>query len=661
MYWTDADRDSFVCARGGRRAFAAGIIMFVAVFTCAHAAQDGVLVLRGKSKRGDTRYDGATVEFLDIAVADQLVHFASPNRMPLRLSMRYRVLECAPVLLNSRFGTEYWYLYHYGRSAVSGIHTRERVDLSKPGEATTSVAEAVADPSRGEMLSKGLVGIRGHYYFLIDQPNGQWLDVVKPPPFFHRPELAQKLTFTLADLTRFSLDFSAIESTWQPGGPLRVKLAVTDADGETFPVVNASATIQAGEWQAQLGTEVDPLHVPTGWLSADLPADAIPNAVTVQATVSAMTPEGPTTRTVRKTFKRGDGLKSLAEIRPSARTVELPRNADGVVRETRALWIGLSDLFTREGVEAVVEKAHRAGLNVLVPDIFVRNSFVGKSALIPMASRVEEGLDPLTYLIKLAHQKGLEVHPWFCVTYRDKHFRKALTGVDMIDGKGKVISLGADVHRPKYRDFIVDLMVGVARDYEVDGIHLDYIRTMGRCYCDLCRKEFETKFRHPLTEASDQEWVTWQREAIGDIVRRTAEGVKTVRPNAVMSAAVFSNMPGGAGQGQDPAGWARKGWVDVVIPMDYKMQALLVRANEQKFLDALDNDDQLVTGLSLYARSGKDVMARPPSLVKEQIQLVRQMGIRGYCLFVFGYLNDDIIQMLKTDINRERAVPYFRW
>jgi len=425
-------------------------------------------------------------------------------------------------------------------------------------------------------------------------------------------------------------------------------------------VVNCPATIEAQGWQAELTPHMDYLHIPTGWSAAMLPDGAVPEQVTVRATVSAMTPDGPVTREVTGAFAKGAGRVTAQEMTTAPQVVQVSRNADGVIRETRALWIGPTDIMTREGVETLVARAKEAGLNVLIPDIFVRSTFLASSDLFPMAKDVEEGLDPVAYLIEKAHEQGLEVHPWFCVTYRDQKFRDRFPGVDMIDGNGEVKRHGADVHRPEYRDFIVDLMVGVARDYEVDGIHHDYIRTMGQCYCDKCRAEFAEQFGKPLTEATDEEWIAWQRQAIGEIVERTAEGVREVRPNAILSAAVFSNMASGASQGQDPAEWARQGWIDVVIPMDYQMQTLAVRDNEKQFLNALDDDDRLVTGLSLYMRSGAKTMSRPPELVKEQIQFVRSMGIHGYCLFVFGSMSDEIMEMLKTEINSEPAVPYFR-
>lgn len=39
---------------------------------------------------------------------------------------------------------------------------------------------------------------------------------------------------------------------------------------------------------------------------------------------------------------------------------------------------------------------------------------------------------------------------------------------------------------------------------------------------------------------------------------------------------------------------------------------------------------------------------------------MRGMGIHGYCLFVDGYLTDEIIRMLRAEINTDPAVPYHR-
>ncbi|MBN2451968.1 MAG: family 10 glycosylhydrolase [Lentisphaeria bacterium] len=624
-------------------------------------AQDGVLDVRGIGAEGKPPYAGGKVEFLGLALSDQLVHLGAGEGIPLRLEIRYRVLETAPVLLNSRFGTEYWQLHLYDADTPAAVHTREPIDLSRPGEAVARVEMATPDARYGPPLAKGLAGIRGHRYFLVDRADGEWLDVVHPPPFFSRPEHARELVFTLADLRTFRVEIAAIESTWQPGGILRVRVQVRDADGDTFAVVGAGTTVTAGEENIPLRTQVDGLGFPTGWVSGALPEGReIPARVTVRSAVRAMTPEGPVVREVSREFARGEGMRTPGDLVQAAAGIDLPRGADGLVRETRALWVNPRAFLTREGVEGVVERAAAAGLNVIVPDIFLRSMLVARSERFPMHADVEEGLDPLAHMIAKAHAAGIEVHPWFCVMYRDPAFHAHFPGVGVVDREGKTVPNPADVHRPEYRDFVVGLMADMARTYAVDGIHLDYIRAMEPCYCPKCREEFAERFGKPLAEATAEEWTAWQREAVGDIVRRTAAEVRRVRPDAIVSAAVFANLESGARQGQDPEGWVAKGWLDLVIPMDYKMDTLGVRATEKQFLAMLERKEALVSGLCLYARSGTAVSPRPAELVRDQIQTVRGLGIHGYCLFEFSYLDDPIRRLLGGEINAEKAVPYFR-
>ncbi len=629
-------------------------------------AQDlATLKVEGRGAEGRPPYrGGGIVKFLDVSLAPQVIHYKSGEGLPLPLEIKYDVLEAAPVLLTSRLGSEYWQLCHFGAETMTAVYTDEKIDLSQRGTQTAKATKARFGKSYGPLPGSGLVGIRGHYYFLIDQPNGRWLDVTDPPAFFDQPEQAKKLTFTLADVTEYQVSIPEIQSTWKPGGPFRVRLVISDTSGKTRPVVNAPLVATSGDWHTALTTAWTPLNEPTGWMVGTLP-DKLPQELTVTGKVTVATLAGLQEREVSARFRQGDGLVGADDFQIAAQGYHWPRTKDGVVRETRGIWASTSDIETSQAIDVLVDRCRRAGLNTIVPDIFVRNTFAATSKLMPIADSVEKGLDPLRYLIEKAHAARLEVHPWFCVTYRDRNFRRWFAEkhgakVDMIDQGGKTIDLGADVHRPEYRQFIVDLMVGVARDYPVDGIHLDYIRSMDRCFCDACKKEFAQQLAKPLTEATDDDWISWQRQAIGDIVERTANGVRQVRPLAKMSAAVFANLSGGASQGQDPAGWTQQGWMDLIIPMDYQMQALQVRANERQFLAALANNDQLVTGLSLYMRSGGAVSSRPPELVMQQIELVRRMGIRGYCLFAYSHLSEPHLDVLRDRINSQPAVPYFR-
>jgi uncharacterized lipoprotein YddW (UPF0748 family) len=291
---------------------------------------------------------------------------------------------------------------------------------------------------------------------------------------------------------------------------------------------------------------------------------------------------------------------------------------------------------------------------------------------LPMEKEVPAGFDPLAYLIKQCHAAGLEVHPWFCNAYFGartgsnhgpgfgQYPQFAIVGKDGKPFATVASQVPADLHNPNYQKFMVNMMLDVARNYEVDGLHFDYIRTMTDCYCDRCRRDFRNTFGHDIEKATEGEWAKWNQETVTKIVREVSEGARKTRKGIVMSAAVFANVQSGSRQGQNASLWADAGYVDVVLPMDYTMDTFELRKNEQTFLDAMKDDSKLATGLSIYVRSGGKAASRGPSLVAEQLAMVRSLGIQGFSLFCCDYLSDRILDVLRQEACAEPAIPVFR-
>jgi uncharacterized lipoprotein YddW (UPF0748 family) len=203
-------------------------------------------------------------------------------------------------------------------------------------------------------------------------------------------------------------------------------------------------------------------------------------------------------------------------------------------------------------------------------------------------------------------------------------------------------------------------MVDVARNYDVDGLHFDYIRTMTDCYCQRCREGFRKLFGHDIEKATDEEWTKWNQETVTKIVRDVSERARKIRKGIIMSAAVFANLESGARQGQNAPQWADAGYIDVVLPMDYTMDTFELRKNEQSFLDAMKDDGKLATGMSIYVRSGGKASSRDPSLVSEQLAMVRSSGIQGFSFFCYDYLSDAMLDMLRQGPLAEPVIPTFR-
>ncbi len=115
------------------------------------------------------------------------------------------------------------------------------------------------------------------------------------------------------------------------------------------------------------------------------------------------------------------GLIALAAARPvSADTPAMEEPS------FRAFW---ADAFSTgfkstSQINSLVSRAVQGNYNVIIPEVlaYQDNSGSGHGAywnsdIVPKATDISGGIDPLAYLVQQAHAQGIEVHAWL-VTYR---------------------------------------------------------------------------------------------------------------------------------------------------------------------------------------------------------------------------------------------------
>ncbi|MBI2301807.1 MAG: family 10 glycosylhydrolase [Armatimonadetes bacterium] len=177
--------------------------------------------------------------------------------------------------------------------------------------------------------------------------------------------------------------------------------------------------------------------------------------------------------------------------------------------EQRAVWVNYRHFQTPEAVAQTVAKVSAAHLNSVYPLIWYNGGQAWyKSSLSPLAKDVPVGFDPLAALIEQAHAKGIAVHAWFVNgNYGagrpgfvfDKHPDWALQ-----EGPGPS-ERWYDLGRPEVRAFERDVMLDCLRNYDLDGLHFDYIRFDGRgmCYCSACQTEVQKRYGLPPVSPTD--------------------------------------------------------------------------------------------------------------------------------------------------------------
>jgi uncharacterized lipoprotein YddW (UPF0748 family) len=174
----------------------------------------------------------------------------------------------------------------------------------------------------------------------------------------------------------------------------------------------------------------------------------------------------------------------------------------------RGIWLHPEQYKTPELADAWIEKIAAAHLNVIYPLVWYHGGTAWfKTELSPMGKDAPEGFDPLGHLVKIAHARGIGVHAWFV---NGAYGAPANRGLFTQHPDWQLESRGGDVWydlgKPAVRDFQRKLMLDCLRNYDIDGLHFDYIRYNGQtvCYCEHCQNEFAAKYGFQPQRAGEE-------------------------------------------------------------------------------------------------------------------------------------------------------------
>lgn len=315
-------------------------------------------------------------------------------------------------------------------------------------------------------------------------------------------------------------------------------------------------------------------------------------------------------------------------------------------------------------IDARLQRAHEAGFNVYVVSVWH-----GGGSLYPgtdevndekLRQRMARGWDPLEYAIRKAHELGMEIHPWFTVVKRedDRHPQFYASGVPE----------GAyDVHNRAFREFIVATMLDIVRRYDIDGVNLDYIRSMGMCTSSACAADYATRGGFDLrkdyaaaaaTPAARARIQAWLDEDVGEIVERFAQQSRSLKPRVIISVDgyVEPRADKRALEGRNEIDWLNRGWIDVIFHMDYRPQPQVEQIELGRA--ALHDPDKLHVLLGNYERVGGRVVSRDADLLAANAALLQRLWPRaGVSVYLLSRLDAAQTATLRAGPFKEQATP----
>jgi hypothetical protein len=320
--------------------------------------------------------------------------------------------------------------------------------------------------------------------------------------------------------------------------------------------------------------------------------------------------------------------------------------------------------YLLEGADALLDRISLAGFNVLFPNVWHGKGAVYRSqtALIEpqWVPYFQGSVDPLDDLIEKAHARGMEVHGWYNVALRQSdiypEFAEPGTPPEAFD-----------LQNPAFRDFIVREIIGFASQYNVDGILLDYIRTVGTSFSPTASNLYFQRYGRSIDELRldpmppdvRARLLEWQRDAVSDIVKRVREGINAIKPGLTIS--VFGQAypkPMLSEQGRNEWLWVENDWIDVDFDGDYypiPEVALLAEVRRNS-----PYPERITRMLGNYNEKNLLVFARNADVVAKQVDyFLRKFPERGSSLYIYNLLDDAQIAALRAGPFRTEALPFF--
>ena len=308
----------------------------------------------------------------------------------------------------------------------------------------------------------------------------------------------------------------------------------------------------------------------------------------------------------------------------------------------------------------ILDKLKRAGVNTVLLQTRVRGTTIYPSAIEPWDGCITgkpgkaPNYDPLQFAIDECHQRGMQLHAWVVTIPVGKWKKLGCTRLKQKYPK-IITKIGEDGYmnpeKAETGDYLARICQEIVTRYDIDGIHLDYIRYPETWKLRVSRIQ--------------------GRSNITNIVRKIYQQVKTLKPWVMVSCSPIGkhdDLSRYRSNGwnarttvcQDAQEWLKDGIMDALFPMMY------FRDNHF-FPFAIDWQEHaygrlVVPGLGIYfldPKEGKWTL----DVIERQLNVIRDLGM-GHCYFRSKFFTDNTkgIYNLGSHFDQQPAlIPPMTW
>ena len=339
--------------------------------------------------------------------------------------------------------------------------------------------------------------------------------------------------------------------------------------------------------------------------------------------------------------------------------------------DTRCLWIVRESMYNEKMINSALVYAYQSGYNIVFIQVRGRGYAFYNSEIVPKHPKIATEFDPLDYAVTLGHALGIEVHAWMnsYILWSSKtppenpehlyHTQKGWTEANIHGKMDSQIKLSepqspqwegvylSPTH-PEVNPYLLSVYSEIINSYNIDGIHLDYIRFQDEVYGynksgmavfeniydinprDIVRGIISPRFGWSQ-EFVDSMYVAWdkfRRDAVTELVRNIYHEVHKPGHNIKLSAAVKPNIIDAKYRWyQEWDKWVQKGIIDFVVPMNYFKEIRDFNNSVQIMKSNLVQEEleMVVIGVSTFNQDAQSAA--------DKILLARLNGFKGVSIF----------------------------
>ncbi|SDH85213.1 glycoside hydrolase family 10 protein [Halanaerobium congolense] len=343
--------------------------------------------------------------------------------------------------------------------------------------------------------------------------------------------------------------------------------------------------------------------------------------------------------------------------------------------QLRAFWLDngtFAKLNGRAGVRKLLDTAQKANFNLIFPETFYKGkAVIPDNELFNQDSQFSswEG-DPLQILIEEAKKRKIEVHPWVWVFNENTSGSPGRILTENPewankDKKGNIVSYHNSTWlspaREDVKDFLQQRYLYLVKNYDIQGINLDYIRfpeeyrgSFG--YDESTVEGFKKKygmdpFKIKSSSSDFSLWNEYRESLVTEMVKEISEKLKNIDSELLISADVIPGRDEARYRAlQNWSLWLEKDYLDFVVPMTYT-ENLFSELSRWIREDRKVLADPLYPGISVFKLTSDQLI--------EQVKEVNKINPNGSSLFAAAHLTANDYHSLAQGVYSKQAVlPY---